>query len=926
MAFRASDDSQSQCPPGKTKKGGGTLPDVVTKPGLHRMLAQLIKLGAGVNTVDDNGMTPLHHAALAKDLPTLQELVALGADVTVADNAGKTVLHYLAGSGSTVLPTTFIKPNKQPKIITEAAVPVLQPIPPTPCCCSLEEEATRSLPSEILAKEDPEAGKDGADVETQDVTPEEEPAEKEEDFYEKGIEEAVQTSSREDIEELMDESICDDMAQLRDWISYQLGEGPKNGSIGVRLGVDLRELSDFINDQYPTIRDVRKVLTVTGSSEDAYANYAERYVMAMWGETKIAVLEWILPLADAKIGPEFALDLKCGDVSLKGFKIGDLHSINIRGSLQETVDIVMQIAWIVSALRSPYTDREDHEAQPVPALSRATMSYRGLQALDAPVEDPEGDGDVCRHEFRISLQALWPVTADGATNCWNRLFPMSVIASGFRIPPRVNSLRGLELPVGLMVELARLDYSLPFLNSFVLKGRTTAVIPRFDDHSLRKDQRCVQWHLIQSNGRSSLSMESVVKQLGTLEVLPIEYSDAESTPDDDSNTESTGKAPESSFQSAVEAIISESNRHFLGLYLSAVIHLGTSEARVADIRPSSEHLRTPSSRVVWNRSVNTGVSAGIPPIPVGISISTGWIFDNNGRNAQSTDEAPPLETMISEACARVAVLYVPTRKTAWMVPESCVILHLIKARSEKPSFGSKPPGFPHDWEMRPTNLETAVRNFVNQCSSNGDWFKTFEKMFRQMKEAIIRSRTGAPLRFHSASSERLSGVDFDRIARLPRTWSLKEVAIDRHNSGGWTQMVRGIRTEEVHEDDILVFFCTGLQDPIRPIDPPGTCGTWTRVPPMLDYLVMTVSAFEELKRRQGDRAKLSRKHFWVQGDQPPFYCSSWHCNRLQKLTTARPLREQVLMDHAEEGALVFGVTFNATGRCTNVTEAPSERS
>ncbi|KAK4233921.1 hypothetical protein C8A03DRAFT_19092 [Achaetomium macrosporum] len=691
----------------------------------------------------------------------------------------------------------------------------------------------------------------------------------------------------------MAESTCDDMAQLRDWISYQLGEVPKNGSVGICLSVDLHQLSELMKDQYPTIRDVRKVLTITGSSEDAYANYAERYVTVMWGKTKVAVLEWVLSLAD------FALELKCDDVSLKGFKVGDLHSIDIHGTLQETVDIVMLIAWIVSALRNPYTDREDYDDQPVLALSRATMGYRKLQPQGGPGDGPEGD-DVCRHEFRISLQALRPVTADGAANCWNRLFQVSVIALGFRIPPRVNFLRGLELPVGLMVELARLDYSLPFLNSFVLKGRTTAAVPRFDDYFLGKNQRCVQWHLIQSSERSSLSMESVVKQLGSLETC---------------KGEATSKGSEPSFQRAVEAIISEGNRHFLGLYLSAVVHLGTSEAPVENICPSSEHLHTPSTRVVWNRCVNTGVSSSFPPSPVGISISTGWTFDNNARHAQSTIEAPPLETMVAEACANVAVIYNPTRKTAWMIPESCVILHLIKARSEKPNFGSEIPRFPHDSEMRPTNLHTAVRGFVNQHPNNQGWFERFEKLFRQMKEVIIRSRTGVPLRFHSTSSDRLSGVDFDRISSLPRTWGLREVAIDTHNSGGWTHMVRGVQTAEAAEDDILVFFCTGLQDPICPNSP--TCGTWTTVPPMLDYLVLTVSAFEELRRRQTDPAKLSRKHFWLQSDQPPFYCSSRHCNRLQKLTTARPLRQQVLMDDAEDGALVFGVTFNATGLCAN---------
>ncbi|KAK4233920.1 ankyrin repeat-containing domain protein, partial [Achaetomium macrosporum] len=92
-------DPKSQYLPGKTKNGGGTLPDVAAEPGLQRMLAKLIARGANVDALDNNGMTPLHYAALAKDLRTLQDLIALGADVSAADNAGKTVLHHLADSG-----------------------------------------------------------------------------------------------------------------------------------------------------------------------------------------------------------------------------------------------------------------------------------------------------------------------------------------------------------------------------------------------------------------------------------------------------------------------------------------------------------------------------------------------------------------------------------------------------------------------------------------------------------------------------------------------------------------------------------------------------------------------------------------------------------------------------------------------------------
>lgn len=55
--------------------------------------------GADVNTADEYGLTPLHHAAKRRDKNLIIRFLTHGATVDSKDNAGRTPLHYAAGAG-----------------------------------------------------------------------------------------------------------------------------------------------------------------------------------------------------------------------------------------------------------------------------------------------------------------------------------------------------------------------------------------------------------------------------------------------------------------------------------------------------------------------------------------------------------------------------------------------------------------------------------------------------------------------------------------------------------------------------------------------------------------------------------------------------------------------------------------------------------
>jgi uncharacterized protein len=53
-----------------------------------------------VSSIDKEGRTPLHYAALANDADALSKLLTAGADPNVADRVGFTPLHFAAQEGA----------------------------------------------------------------------------------------------------------------------------------------------------------------------------------------------------------------------------------------------------------------------------------------------------------------------------------------------------------------------------------------------------------------------------------------------------------------------------------------------------------------------------------------------------------------------------------------------------------------------------------------------------------------------------------------------------------------------------------------------------------------------------------------------------------------------------------------------------------
>ncbi|KAG9228055.1 hypothetical protein BJ875DRAFT_271714 [Amylocarpus encephaloides] len=499
-------------------------------------------------------------------------------------------------------------------------------------------------------------------------------------------------------------------------------------------------------------------------------------------------------------------------------------------------------------------------------------------ALSAPeMQHIVSDSAEVQHMFALNLQSLKKAPdAQTSARCWNPFFRSLVIASGFPIPERPPRIRGVELSIPLMMRLAQLEYYLPYFESFVLKGRIAAAVPEYEDSP--GDERCIQWHIIHNDDNSDLGMESFHNEVTVL----------------------------------------ESNRHFLGLYSDSRIHLGTAVSNTQALKsaPDGELYNLPR-HIVWSRSVNVSASLGVSH--AGAGVSSPWQFS---KDTLTSTNPGPIKTQVSDACQNLSVLYETDRKVGWMVPEICVIFHLMRRHmQDRGTFGEDE--YPAFQKVKDEELADKSLQYVERSDTIKELFKSFGSRFRQMKELIyVRSNEGFTLSFLSflsfhlfTETDSLCGVDFVTLSNLPEQWSVKRVNINKEDSGGWAKVIKAQWKEGKQGDKqrqvILAFFCKTLDPkPICHETSVGLCGTWQPIPSGKSYLVTTYGCIESLSSRHGAQ-QLSPDHYWRKSSIEPFQCTSPDCNRLQKTQPKFEQGDWELSSH--DSALVFGGRFTHMG-------------
>ena len=145
---------------------------------------------------------------------------------------------------------------------------------------------------------------------------------------------------------------------------------------------------------------------------------------------------------------------------------GELLILEVNGTRKTTVEIAQQLAFLGSALQHSPDDGLKNSKAEISYITREQKPYFRLS---------------------FSLSAL----NEKESSCWNSLFTSSVIANGFPIAERGQTV-GLEIALEMMAALTGVRRAVEYEGGILLKGYSSAFLP------LKRYGDSIQWHYIET--------------------------------------------------------------------------------------------------------------------------------------------------------------------------------------------------------------------------------------------------------------------------------------------------------------------------------------------------------------------------------------------------------------------------------------------
>ncbi|KAE8452013.1 hypothetical protein EG329_002178 [Mollisiaceae sp. DMI_Dod_QoI] len=338
----------------------------------------------------------------------------------------------------------------------------------------------------------------------------------------------------------------------------------------------------FLQEQYPfgLAQDLGSVLTITGQATDAYMSTIRNYLQGFWPSYPSVLLDAIQGAIS-----NYPREETSGSILSSGPESNIIvnlleESLLVTGSQDFLVAVAQQISWLVSACR------------------------------------------------------VLPLTSDDPGSCWNEVVGTSTIVTGFPIPPRHNSEKGLEVPLQVMAGLGGVPLATQFDGGYLLKARSLAFVP------VERTEESVQWHLLKKEG-------SRMRYKDIADLCPVRLR-VETLDQDDLL----------------------STRAFLGWCADSTNSLGTIHADYSCIGFSNTN--RPSKQVV----ALTGVSVGFGHIGTGQAN-----FTFGAHNSAYTADKPSYYLDVLDDAKQIhVILQDMEQRRAWHTDGERAILHMILHR------------------------------------------------------------------------------------------------------------------------------------------------------------------------------------------------------------------------------------------------------
>jgi len=543
-------------------------------------------------------------------------------------------------------------------------------------------------------------------------------------------------------------------------------------------------------------------------------------------------------------------------------------NIRVTGGLCDVVRSLTQLSWIAASFRllektSPL-DEQDYgtgnsranydEHDPAKATAYSNQTEPGLRDIMMSYvrfEECEREEPNLRPFFKLSLfsstqegtnrrWSLVPTSFEeqlkfysAGESCWIPLFKRGVLARGFPVLNRLNGC-GLELPLSLMTFVAKAESVVENQGQiFALVGpqwilRPISTTTRFTEEQ-RQHRPQTQWHL---------------EKVGT---------DWEKSREFDLDSHHNNNTV--SISSCNRDTMSES-RMFLGYFDRGQVLSGTEELLRSN-RISNSNCTAVKSRLRFVREGTVSAGVSIKGI-FSITGNTKWIMPK-GLSATFLGTRD-FDDRLDGSCNRPILVYDIDARSAWILSELSVVLHMALVYLEQPTVRRRRRPEEGPWPRLPY-AQALSQGGLAACETIRDHadislytrtedqqaVKFWNIIDRLMKElATLRAAESvqdASFGFHLSKS-RLKGWDFHDLVTNEEHIFKKELP-RAFNHLRWWDLVDSKRFN--------VIFGKNFGQLIRPVFPNGEAvASWLKVPTGADLLTVSMPAFRKLVENHND--------------------------------------------------------------------------
>ncbi|KAK5052009.1 hypothetical protein LTR84_002813 [Exophiala bonariae] len=586
-----------------------------------------------------------------------------------------------------------------------------------------------------------------------------------------------------------------------------------------------RPMMDYITQEFEAplaLEDV--VVLVAEDDKAAWCTTCKTYVEWRWGPAGSRLLNYITSLLVDTLSldstsnerlvqtlpPIKATVTLCSDA--KRSALADwAPSIAVQGTWQEMQMIADIFGWLFDALLPSANSLPNYSG----ALGdKSVIVELGSETIYSLVKS------VLEHE------------AVSDSSCWLALFPTNAISQG-PIPERPHNMMGLEIEYPVLVAISGVDFPVMEDGGIYLDGFRSALYPIHKDDK----SRSLQWHLetldYLRNDDCGIEREEEVRL-------------------------SSKTPPRKWYKTRVLIELTSPKRRFVGWCISALITFGTSrqDPHLLEWSNARNHRR---NVIETTTNLNFNLSFHGIGATAGKSIKRGRsqinAFEKHEENLQAA---------LINATKSQVLLFRHSTLQAWLIPKTSFLLQLVQSYMAQLMVDDPTLSLPihfatasYDGGQSAYQALWDHRNEPIPLGSNSVPCFLFNivRMFLLALEKLAKSSEGGSV----------NGWEMKDVIDPPEFFDLK-----RHDFswrqlpwfGGWNQLLPEIR---------LAFFFEGLGDPIVANDD-DRCAECTQIPKARNLLGITMLSLKHFTRR-------SRSKYLEGSGQLTENCY-WDCSKL----------------------------------------------